>query len=228
MKDKKLICIIPARSGSKGIKDKNILLLDDVPLVAYPILAAKQCELISEVYVSTDSSKIAEIAIEFGAEVIQRPAELAQDDSLDIDVFRHAVRFLESYSDIVHLRATTPLIKPEMIEKGIKYFYNNPDCTSMRSMQPAEQPVEKHFTISGKYAFGCFPHLNDEYYIKPRQLLSKSYIGSDYIDIVRPQQFMNSNSLLGNRILAFITPRMTIVDTMEDFEYLKNQIKQKS
>ena len=88
------LAIIPARSGSKGLKDKNIKLLNGKPLIAYSIEAAKKSEIYSHILVSTDSERYGEIAIQYGAEVpFLRPKELAEDTSSAVDVYLHAIDF---------------------------------------------------------------------------------------------------------------------------------------
>ena len=82
----KIIAIIPCRSGSKGVKDKNIIKLFGKPLIYYSILFAKSCSFIDRTIVSTDSKKYAKIAKKFGAEVpFLRPKKISGDSSLDID-----------------------------------------------------------------------------------------------------------------------------------------------
>ena len=85
-KKEKYIAIIPARGGSKELKNKNILEIGSVPLIAYSIKAAKISKRISDVYVSTDSTKIAKIARDYGAYVIKRPGHLATDSAKQDDV----------------------------------------------------------------------------------------------------------------------------------------------
>lgn len=119
LNSKKIVAIIPARGGSKGIQKKNIKLLVGKPLIAYSIEQAKQLNLIDRVIVSTDDKEIAEIAERYGAEVQMRPSELAQDDSLTIDVLKYVVRTLEKenyFPDIVILlQPTSPFRKTEHI-----------------------------------------------------------------------------------------------------------------
>ena len=89
---KKVLAVIPARSGSKSVKDKNIRLIAGKPMIAYSIEHALNAPSIDRVIVSTDSLKYAEIAKSYGAEIpFLRPAEYATDEALDIDVFKHAL-----------------------------------------------------------------------------------------------------------------------------------------
>ena len=87
--------IIPARSGSKGVKNKNIMQLDGHPLMAHSIVAAKKCKTIDRVIVSTDSEEYAEIARQYGAETpFIRPKSISGDAATDIEFFKHFVDFL--------------------------------------------------------------------------------------------------------------------------------------
>ena len=113
----KTICIIPARSGSKGIVDKNIINLGGHPLIAWSIKAALKSKLIDEVYVSTDSEDYKQIAIEYGATVpFLRPSNISKDNSTDIEFVQHFLSYLESVNIfpelLIHLRPTTPLRNP--------------------------------------------------------------------------------------------------------------------
>ena len=214
--------IIPARGGSKGVIDKNIKKVNGLPLLAYPIIAAQKTKRISEVYVSTDSVFIKDVAIEYGAKVIDRPSEFAQDDSLDIDVMRHVVEYLDDYDDIIHLRATTPMIKPHILDDAIDYFLQHDDCTGMRSAHEASETAYKSFKKNGDYWGGLFDHeLKGDYYNLPRQSLPKTYNPNGYIDIIRPNHFMNDDNLHGDKMLSYITPFTHDVDTLDDFKILE-------
>tara|TARA_R110001583_G_scaffold48541_2_gene152086 strand:- start:15652 stop:16320 length:669 start_codon:yes stop_codon:yes gene_type:complete len=214
-------CIILARGGSKGVPKKNIKILKGQPLIAYPIQTALQSQKISNVYVSTDCEEIADISKSLGAKIIERPDFLADDHSLDVDAFRHAVTTLNDYSDMVHLRATTPITEHQIVDSAIKLFELNPDCTALRSAHEFSESVYKFFRKNGDYWDGFFPHLKGEYYNLPRQNFEKSYLPNGYVDIVRPEVFMNSDSFHGKKILSFVTPYSIEVDTMEDFKMLE-------
>ena len=215
--------IILARGGSKGVPGKNIKELNGVPLLAYPILAAKKAELISEIYVSTDDVNIKKVALEYGAKVIDRPKELAQDDTTDVEAMRHAVKYLNSTDDIVHLRATTPMVEGDVLDEAIQYFLKNEDCTSLRSGHESPETAYKSFKKKwGKYWGGLFDdEYNGEYYNLPRQKLPKTYQPNGYVDIVRPKQFMNNDSFHGDNMLAFVTEFAYEVDTPDDFKILE-------
>ena len=219
-------CIILARGGSKGVPKKNIKPLNGKPLLAYPIEAAKKTKHINQIYVSTDCEEIAAVGEKYGAKIIERPSCLAKDNSLDSEAFRHAVEYLNDYSDIVHLRATTPILDYLVLDEAIEVFLNNEkEATSLRSAHEFSESVYKFFKQDGKYWTGFFPEMRGEYYNFPRQFFPKSYLPNGYIDIVRPKIFMNGSTFHGDKILSFITPFSIEVDTLEDFERLEQRYK---
>ena len=134
--------MIPARGGSKGIKNKNIIDLCGKPLISYTIQAALESKYIDKVIVSTDSQEIADVAIKYGAEVpFLRPGELASDTSKTIDAVMHAVGELEKrkeqYDILILLQATQPLRTADDIDSAIELFIKNKG-QSLVSVSPVE------------------------------------------------------------------------------------------
>ena len=129
--NKKIIAIIPARGGSKGLPGKNILELCGKPLIAWTIKNALHSKYIDEVIVSTEDKEIAKISKEYGALVIERPEELARDDSPTIDAIMHVINWFESreeYFDIVILlEPTSPLRKDNDLDNAVEHFIENID-----------------------------------------------------------------------------------------------------
>lgn len=124
---RKILAIIPARGGSRGIKDKNIYIVNNKPLIAYTIEAARNSKYIDKVIVSTDSEKIAAISNKYGAETpFLRPSHLSGDTAKTIDAVLHAKNCLEEkgeYFDIcVLLQATSPLRDENDVDEAIEYF----------------------------------------------------------------------------------------------------------
>jgi CMP-N-acetylneuraminic acid synthetase/spore coat polysaccharide biosynthesis predicted glycosyltransferase SpsG len=122
----RILVIIPARGGSKGIPRKNIRLLAGVPLIAHVIRSCSACSCITRTIVSTEDDEIAVIAGRFGAEVLRRPAELSADDTPLSRVLYHAVTELErageKYDVVATVQPTSPLIRPETLERAFKEF----------------------------------------------------------------------------------------------------------
>ena len=133
---KKIICIIPARGGSKGLKNKNLLKLDNIHLIGYPIKAALSCKEIDRVIVTTDSKKIAEISKKYGAEVpFLRPKNLAKDNTTTEETLKHALLTYEKISGIkfdicVFLTCTDIFRKTGWIKKTIRTLINKDEIES--------------------------------------------------------------------------------------------------
>lgn len=131
MDKKKVVAIIPARGGSKGLPQKNIRLLGGKPLICYTIEAAKRCPLIDRVIVSTDSEEIKEVAIRDGAEVpFLRPNELAQDDTPTEPVLKHCVEWLEKNEGyetdvVVFLQLTDVFRRRSLIDDVLNKLLND-------------------------------------------------------------------------------------------------------
>ena len=124
-----MLAIIPARSGSKGLLNKNIKLLNKRPLIAWSIIAASKSSFISRIVVSTDSKEIAKVANKYGAEVpFLRPKYLATDDAKAIDNYIYTVKKIKknySYAsdNFVVLQPTSPIRDSKDIDKAIKLYY---------------------------------------------------------------------------------------------------------
>ena len=221
-----IVCIIPARSGSKGVPKKNIRNLGGYPLIAYSIGAAKLSIYIEETVVSTDSKDIAIIGEKYGASVpFLRPKEIAQDNSLDIDFFQHYIGYLQNKSLkipdlIVHLRPTTPLREVKVIDEAVEYMIENNDVTALRSMHKTHLTPYKMFKMNGEYAL---PFLNykgiKEFYNLPRQVFEDAYIPNGYVDIVRPAILSNTGLLHGDKIKLWETEKVADIDVIEDYDY---------
>ena len=225
--------IIPARSGSKGIKDKNLSLLHGYPLLSYSIAAAKKCPSISRVIVSTDSELYADVSKKFGAEVpFLRPKKISADNSSDYDFIAHAIEWFEKYDDgspefIVHLRPTTPLREPSILEAAISIIKKRNDATSLRSAHIAPESPFKWFRVSEK---GYFVGLNDDdtnldKYNEPRQNFPEVFIPNGYIDIIRCAFVRKHKLLHGDKVLSFETPFCYEVDTKEELDMIEFQMK---
>jgi CMP-N,N'-diacetyllegionaminic acid synthase len=123
-KNSKTLAIIPARGGSKRLKNKNILKLNNKPLIAYSIEAALASKYIDEVVVTSDNETILEIATSYGTKTIKRPNELATDSSATIDTILHTLEIYNSFDTIIVLQPTSPLRTSNHIDEAIEEFIN--------------------------------------------------------------------------------------------------------
>lgn len=223
----KILAIVLARGGSKGLKDKNILPLLGNPLIAYSIKAALDSRLINRVIVSTDSEKIADIARNYGAEVpFMRPAKFAKDLSTDMEVFTHALGWLEKNEDyipdvIVQLRPTSPLRFLEDMDLCIEDFIAS-GADSLRSVTPAPCTPYKMWTINeDNRLMKPLLTLKDvkEAYNEPRQRLPKVFLHVGVLDLIKTSTIKDKKSLTGKKILSYIIPNefCTDIDDLDDF-----------
>ncbi len=230
-----ILALIPARSGSKSVPDKNIRMIAGKPMLAWSIGHALGAGHITRVIVSTDSEEYAEIARKYGAEVpFIRPAEYATDTALDIDVFRHALKWLdenEGYRPdiIVQLRPTYPKRRVSDIEAMITMLIDHPEADSVRSVAPAtEIPykmwIQKPDVQTGSIENGDMgqiaPIVKDlpECYNMPRQELPTSYYQNACIDVMRWSTIMEKNSMTGDVMLGYLMDENYDIDTEEELE----------
>jgi N-acylneuraminate cytidylyltransferase len=223
-----VVAIIPARSSSKGVPGKNIKLLAGKPLLAYSIAAARLSRKIDRVIVSTDSEHYANIAREYGAETpFIRPAELSADSSGDYEWIKHALDWIEDNDGyqpeyLVHLRPTTPLREVSYIDGAIERIKKDNDATALRSMHEMSETAYKTLEIEGGYLKCiCSGSFDIDAANLPRQTYEKTYVANGYVDIIRSSFVIENEKVFGNRVIAYITPGITDIDTLEDFEYLE-------
>ena len=222
----KIVCLIPARGGSKGLKDKNIVELGGHPLIAYAIAAAKLSKYIDDVVVTTDSEKIASIAKVYGALVpFLRPAEISQDHSLDIEFFEHYLDFLQSQSMeipdlIVHLRPCVPLREIKIINEAVEYMIDNKTASALRSMYETTLTPYKIFKVVEGYAkpFMSYDGV-EEFYNLPRQMFDDAYIPNGYVDIVRPSVLRETGLLHGKKMKIWQTDETADIDVLSDLDF---------
>jgi hypothetical protein len=124
-----MICIIPARGGSKRLKNKNIYPLFGDPLLHWSIRECLKCPSISKIYVTSDNKQILNFAEQFGVSVIHRPIELSDDKTPKIDAIRHAVTYIENheskkYDYVISVQANSPEINNYDIESGYNLITN--------------------------------------------------------------------------------------------------------
>ena len=211
--------------------DKNIRKLSGKPLIAYSISAAIKSKLIDRVIVSTDSEKYASISKDYGAEVpFIRPNEYSGDDSTDYDFVKHLLDWLAKNGGntpdyIIHLRPTTPLRDPSILDSAIEKFMNNIEATSLRSAHEMPESAYKQFELDDKYFKTiCTGNFDLDNANNSRQSFAATYAPNGYVDILKTSHILSKKLLHGNRVMGYITDYTAEVDTEEDFEFLEWQI----
>ncbi len=227
----KVVALIPARSGSKGVPNKNTRILGGKALIAWSIMAAKKAKFIDRVIVSTDSEEYAKLAIQLGAEApFLRPAEISGDRATDYDFIVHALDWLKANGDepeyIVHVRPTTPFRDPALIDAAINLFQNSSRASALRSAHEMSESAYKTFEITPE---GQFKRVGAESTAldaanNARQQFPATYQANGYVDVLSTQ-FIRANGLIhGDWVLPFITPTVVEVDTEDDFALLEYQL----
>ncbi|SDY70048.1 cytidylyltransferase domain-containing protein [Nitrosomonas sp. Nm33] len=219
--------LIPARGGSKGVPNKNIRLLRGKPLIAHSIEISLKCPSIQRTFVSTDSEQIAEVAKSAGAEVpFLRPSELAQDDTLDLPVFKHFLEWLEQNrvplpDAIFQFRPTSPSRSISKIEEAVELLKKHPEADSVRGVIEPEQNPYKMWTISADgfmHPLLSIPGV-PEPFNEPRQSLPKVYWQIGYLDLIRTQTIINKNSLTGTCVLPLKIDNEDSIDIDNEFSF---------
>lgn len=221
-----VVAIIPARSGSKSVKDKNIRSMNGKPMIAYTIEQALLSKKIDRVIVSTDSKKYAAIASKYGAEVpFIRPDSLSTDLSLDIDVFEHALMWLKEHENYevdlcVHLRPTHPIRDVSDIDAMIAQLQNDPSLDSVRSVSPAKQVPYKMWLFKDDSSNKMTPLVTCdvlEAYNAPRQKLPEVYMQNACVDVVRANVILSQHSMTGHNIGGYKMDYDYDIDSEEEF-----------
>lgn len=228
----KSIAIIPARSGSKGLIDKNIKLLNGKPLLAYTIESAKKTNLFSEIMVSTDSEKYSEIAKTYGASVpFLRDYKTSDDLASSWDVVKEVIfKYKElgfEFETIALLQPTSPLRTSSDIIKGFDIFKNN-NANSVISVCETEHSPLWSNTLPKNLSMSNF--INPEILNTPRQRLPSYYQINGAIYIVKTNYIISSDDIYRDRSFALIMKKENSIDIDNyiDFFVAESILKLKS
>ena len=219
-----IIVIIPARGGSKGLPGKNIRNLADLPLIAHSILSAKEAKLVDKVYVSTDDREIAEVSQEYGAEIIHRPEQLANDTATSESALIHAVEQIESNSMeidlVVFLQCTSPIRTGTDIDNAIKKVKTE-SADSLLSVSPSHRFLWQEVDGRAK-------SINYDYSRRlRRQDMQPQYVENGSIYIFKPWVLKELNNRLGGKIILFQMSEAASweIDSPLDFEIAESILK---
>lgn len=226
----RVLGVVTARGGSKGIPNKNIIPVLGRPLMAYTADAALGSRLLTRTIVSTDSPEIARVARELGLDVpFQRPDELSQDNTPSIPVIQHAVRYMEEhfgerYDATLILQPTNPLRRAEDIDGSIRLLEES-GADSVISFVDAGEKHPARMKFIDPEGFVVDPPFAESFEGLPRQQLPKIYLREGSIYLTRMNVLMEQNSLKGKRCKAWIIPgeRACNIDTPFDL-FLVEQI----
>lgn len=231
----KVLAFIPARGGSKSIPRKNIKLLGGVPLVAYSIAAGLKAKRVDRVIVSTDDDEIAEISRRWGAEVpFMRPAKFARDDTPDLPVFQHGLKWLAEHENyvpdiVVQLRPTSPFRPLGCVDRAVGILLNDKKADSVRGVVPSHENPYKMWRFDKSGYMNPLLKIPGvaEPYNSPRQKLPRTHWQTGHIDVIRYATIMVKSSMSGDRILPIVfDPDYAVdIDTESDWNKAERMIK---
>lgn len=213
---KNIVAIIPARAGSKGLKNKNIIDLCGKPLMAYAIEAALKSEVFSRVIVSTDSERYAEIAKDYGAEVMMRDEELASDTATTYMVVENILKKMGDIDYFVLLQPTSPLRNEEHIREAVQLFEEKLEKFDfLASVKEAEhasvlvRPIEEDMSLK---------HFDTDFSTYRRQGY-KEYSPNGAIFIAKPDAYLEQKHFFGERSVGYIMDKYSSADIDDQIDY---------
>tara|TARA_R110001592_G_scaffold57767_4_gene175638 strand:+ start:28239 stop:28931 length:693 start_codon:yes stop_codon:yes gene_type:complete len=219
----KILAIIPARGGSKGVPRKNIKLLAGKPLLEYTSAVTLKSSLLSKVVISTDDDEIISVAKKLGLEIpFKRPKDLATDSSSSLSVILHALEYFESkniYFDAVCLlQVTSPFRTVEFLDKAIQKFIKS-KSDSLISVQEVPHEYNPHWSFELDENENLKIATGETEIISRRQDLPKAYHRDGSIYITKTKILKEQNSLFGDKISHIVSPKEFYVniDTMDDW-----------
>lgn len=230
----KILAVIPARSGSKGLQHKNVRMLGGRPVLEWAVKVCKKSSLIDEVMVSTESQNYAQLALSCGASVpFLRPPHLASDQSKDIEVITHLISWLEENGKcpniIVHIRPTTPLRDHQVIDNAIDAFLNATDATALRSVHIMSESAYKTLEVTKE---GLLKRIGSnstdlDEANNARQEYPHTYVANGYVDVLSVDFIKKTGLLHGSKVIPFFTGVVDEIDNEDDFDRIEHQISMK-
>jgi len=227
------ICLIPARSGSKRVPNKNILDINGHPMLAYTISAALESGVFDSVVVSTDSENYANIARHYGAEVpFLRPAEFAKDTSPDIEWVAFTLEWLRSHErqfDLFSiLRPTSPFRTASTIQRAMRQFSLADYADSIRAVELCTQHPGKMWRFLDDLLVPVLAVQPEgtQWFSSPTQSLPEVWVQNASLEIARVKCVTDQNSISGSKIIGFKTqfPEGIDINLPEDVLMMKNVI----
>lgn len=226
----KILGVITARGGSKGIPKKNVKLLGGRPLISYTIAAAKKSKFLSELIVSTDDEEIAKVARQWGGEVpFMRPKELAGDTVPHVPVVKHAIEFMErksesTYDYVVIFQPTSPFRTVSDIDETIKKALENKADSAVSLVEVDSPNPIKFKKLEGNRVL---PYFYEEPERSRRQDLPKVYKRSGAVFVSKRDLVMVHDKLFGDYCVGYVVPKIRSIDIDTDEDWVLAEYKYK-
>jgi CMP-N,N'-diacetyllegionaminic acid synthase len=203
------VALIPARSGSERVRNKNVRPLAGHPLLAYAVSAARDAGVFDRIVCSTDSGKIAEVAQRYGAEVpFLRPSKLATSTSPDIEWITHALeQFDEHYDLFAIVRATNPFRRGDTLRRGFEQLLATPEADSIRAIELVKQHPGKMWIVEGRTMRPLLDqsHLDVAWHAGQYQALPQIYVQNSALEIAWTRVVSQTGTREGKVVAPFHT-----------------------
>ncbi len=223
-----MICIIPARKNSKGLKDKNIKKLKGIPLIKHSVNLAKKTKQIKKVYISTDDQRIIKIfkKDKFVEIPFVRPKSLSGDNTSSIDVYLHMIKYLEKkikFKDFCVLLPTCPIRTPKQIDKAINVFKKNKIKFLISVVK--SKPLEFQFKVNKKKFMEKINAVN--FSVFNRQKLNEIFTPNGSIYIFNKNEFKKRKTFMTNKTYCFEMDKYNSqdIDDIIDFNIVRKLVK---
>jgi N-acylneuraminate cytidylyltransferase len=214
---KKVLAVIPARGGSKGVPRKNIRPLAGKPLIGWTIEAANDATLIDRVIVSTDDLEIAEVARTLGAEVpFLRPAGLASDAASGMEPIVHAIHELQGFEYVVLLQPTSPLRNGNDIDAAIAMCTNEGAFSCVSVSEVKERPEYCYFMDKSGRISSVLPNIEQ---VVRRQNLPPVYCLNGAIYVAKISWFLTHKTFITEETRAWVMPRERSIDIDDTYDF---------
>lgn len=223
-KKNKILAIIPARGGSKGLPKKNIKLFNGKPLIYWTLKSAQGSKLLDDIFVSTDCTEIANVVEDFGVNIPKmRPKELAQDNSPSSDLIIHALDYFKEvgkqFDYVALLEPTSPLRKNNDIDEAISTLINHKEADALVSI--GEVHTEHPDIVKKENSFGYLePFFENNVHIYQRQQADTAFFPYGVIYISKVKEFYKNKSFYTDKLIGYNIERWQNfeIDDLLDFE----------
>ena len=219
---KKILCTICIRSGSKGVKNKNIKIINNKPLVYYSFIVAKKTNIFSNIFISSDSKNFLSICKKFGAnDLVKRPKILSSDKSGKIEAIKHALIYAEKkykirYDYVIDLDATSPLRTVSDIKKAYKKFIKSNSTNLFSVTNSNRSPYFNMVEIKNSKV--QLVKRNKKQYLR-RQDTPITYDLNASIYIWKRKSLINNKNLIQNKTSIFVMPKSRSIDIDDEFDF---------
>lgn len=230
----KILFVITARGGSKGVPRKNIIQLGPLPLIAYKIISAKKCKYENRIIVSTDDEEIAQVAKQYGAEVpFMRPDYLASDTASSMDVIDHAIKWVEEndstkYDYICLLEPSSPFLTGTDLNTALDLLISK-DADTLLGMKEVEVNTKFIHTLDSKNGLSLFYDEIIKMTGVRRQDQAQEYTMNGCIYAAKLEYFKKNHLFHSEKSVPYIMPteKSVEIDSMMDLEFARFIVEKK-